>query len=285
MHLRVIALAASLTACHGLRLAQMTGPSENDLESHAAALREHLEGSGLTVVVEPPFVVVGDEPAPRVRRRAETTLRWAIQRFEADFFDRRPEKIVTIWMFHNERAYRRGAARFFGDTPTTPYGYYNAENDAVIVNIGRGSGTLVHEVIHPFIESDFPDAPVWFNEGMASLYERPTDRAGHIVGRNNWRLPSLQREIVFDRLPSIESLMAMPTKRFYYAGFDSYAYARYLMMYIQDRGLLPAFYAQFKRDAKRDPTGRSTLLAVLGIRDLAAFKRYWSRWVLDQAPV
>ena len=31
---------------------------------------------------------------------------------------------------------------------------------------------LVHEMVHPFMDADFPACPAWFNEGLASLYEQ-----------------------------------------------------------------------------------------------------------------
>jgi len=41
------------------------------------------------------------------------------------------------------------------------------------MNAGLGLGTLTHELIHPIVETDFPRAPTWINEGIASLFEAP----------------------------------------------------------------------------------------------------------------
>ena len=40
-----------------------------------------------------------------------------------------------------------------------------------IMNIATGGGTLVHEIVHPYVEANFPGCPAWFNEGLGSLYE------------------------------------------------------------------------------------------------------------------
>ena len=34
------------------------------------------------------------------------------------------------------------------------------------MNISTGGGTLVHEIVHPFIEANFPACPPWLNEGL-----------------------------------------------------------------------------------------------------------------------
>ena len=39
-----------------------------DFERHVERLKEKLPSDDFTVVVEPPFVVIGDEPAARVKR-------------------------------------------------------------------------------------------------------------------------------------------------------------------------------------------------------------------------
>ena len=255
-------------------------PMADDLDAHAAVVRDRLDGRGFTVLVEPPFVVIGDEAPAKVRRRAETTLRWAVSRLEKQFFPRRPDRVIEIWLFRNETTYRRGARELFGDDPTTPYGYYSADDDAIIMNIGPGAGTLVHELVHPYMEANFPGVPSWMNEGLASLYERPVDRDGAIWGLPNWRLRNLKREIRAGRLPPLPDLLATSTAAFYDAEYDSYAFARYLLLYLQEQGTLVDFYRRFLAARRDDPTGVATLRAVLGETDLAAFQRRWARWVL-----
>jgi hypothetical protein len=253
-------------------------PSADELAGRRAALEARLHGQGFTVVVEPPFVIVGDESPATVKHHAAGILRWSIHLLEAEYFKARPEKLIEIWLFRNERTYRSGAKKFFGDEPDTPYGYYSSEHDAMVMNIGPGAGTLVHEVVHPYVEANFPAAPSWFNEGLASLYERPTERKGHIWGLPNWRLPNLKREIGAKTLPELPRLLATSRDGFYNAEFDAYAYARYLLLYLQDQGKLTAFYQKFTAD-KDDPTGRKALEAVLG-ESIESFEPKWRKWAV-----
>jgi hypothetical protein len=275
MRNRLVALAC-LTAVHSSLAA--AEPSADELNDRRAALEARLGGQGFTVVVEPPFVVIGDEPPATVRHHAGGILRWSIRLLEAEYFKARPTKLIEIWLFRNEQSYRRGAKKFFGDEPDTPYGYYSSEHDAMVMNIGPGAGTLVHEVVHPYVEANFPQAPAWFNEGLASMYERPSEHHGHIVGLPNWRLPNLKKEIRDATLPAMTRLLGTTRDEFYGAPFDAYAYARYLLLYLQDHGKLTRFYAAFVADAS-DPTGRAALEAVLGEK-LDAFEPKWRAWAV-----
>jgi hypothetical protein len=253
-------------------------PSTDELARRRAALEARLGSEGFTVVVEPPFVVIGDESPATVKHHASGILKWSIHLLEAEYFKARPGKLIEIWLFKNERAFRKGAKKFFGDDPDTPYGYYSSDHDAMVMNIGPGAGTLVHEVVHPYLEANFPNVPAWFNEGLASLYERPTEKKGHIWGLPNWRLPNLKRQINDHTLPPLSTLLATTTNQFYDAAFDAYAYARYLLLYLQDQGKLTAFYTRFVAD-KEDPTGKAALEAVLGEK-LDSFEPRWRRWAV-----
>ena len=269
----LVAIAALIVCGSTLAAAE---PSADELAERRAALETRLRGQGFTIVVEPPFVVVGDESPATVRHHATGILHWSIHLLEAEYFKQRPNKLIEIWLFRNKTTYLKGAKKFFGDDPDTPYGYYSSEHDAMVMNIGPGAGTLVHEVVHPYVEANFPAAPAWFNEGLASLYERPTEKKGHIWGLPNWRLPNLKKEIADRTLPPMAKLLGTSSNEFYNAEFDAYAYARYLLLYLQEQGKLTGFYQKFVADQK-DPTGQAALETVLGEK-LASFEPRWRAW-------
>src|SRR4030095_2165746 len=156
------------------------------------------------------------------------------------------------------------ARLLFGDTPTTPYGYYSSTHKALIMNIATGGGTLVHEIVHPFMEANFAGCPPWLNEGLGSLYEQCGDVDGHIHGFTNWRLPGLQNSIKAGTVPTFKKLLSMDISAFYDDDRGTnYAQARYLCYYLQQKGLLTRFYREFHAHQKDDPTGYKTLKRVL----------------------
>jgi hypothetical protein len=249
---------------------------------HVTALRDRLREKGLAgleIRVEEPFVVVGNG-SPEAVVRASETVRWAADILEADFFDKRPTKILDVFLFGDASSYYRGVERLTGSEPTTPYGFFSPSEGGLFMNIATGGGTLVHEIVHPYVEADVPDAPPWLNEGLGSLFEQSAERDGHIVGLTNWRLAGLQKAIVHARVPTFEALTHLDATAFY--ADDSgvnYAASRYLLYYLQEHGTLRAFYRRYRESADQDPSGYATLVATLGVTDMAAFERDWQRYV------
>jgi hypothetical protein len=238
--------------------------------------------AGFAVVVEKPFVVVGDETPERVRVRAAQTVKWAVDRLKALYgFENDPAEILDIWLFKDDASYRKHTREIFGDSPSTPFGYFSDGHGALIMNIATGGGTLVHEIVHPFIKANFPGCPGWLNEGLGSLYEQSSSRAGGIIGLTNWRLAGLQKAIRAGTAPSFKDLTGTGTTVFYSEDpGTNYAQARYLCYYLQEKGLLAKFYREFRKSADKDPTGYETLQRVLGETDMEAFRKTWETFVL-----
>lgn len=244
-------------------------------------IRNKLRSNEFSIVIQKPFVVVGDEGQTHVQQRANDTVKWAVDLLKQDFFTKDPNDILEIWLFKDDASYRKNAKLMFGDTPSTPYGYYSRTHKALIMNIGTGGGTLVHEIVHPFVESNFPACPSWLNEGLGSLYEQCGQVNGHIHGYTNWRLRGLQRAIRENRVPKFKTLMETTSQEFYddTSGVH-YAQARYLCYYLQQNGLLVKFYQEFVKNQATDPSGFKTLQKVLGVRDIDAFQEIWHKYVL-----
>jgi hypothetical protein len=256
--------------------------TDGEYADHIRALRGTLKKHGLdhlNVRIEDPFVVVGDGTMDQLERSSRT-VRWAADMLEQDFFAKRPQKIIDIYLFRTAATYEAHTAKLTGEEPGTPYGFYSPRHGAMFMNIATGGGTLVHEIVHPYVEADFPDAPPWLNEGLGSLFEQSSERDGHIVGLTNWRLAGLQRAIDRGGVPAFSVLTSQNGAQFYGdASGTNYAQSRYLMYYLQERGLLRQFYRTFRANRARDPSGYKTLTAILGERDMDGFKRRWERFV------
>jgi len=264
-----------------LTQAALSDTSDAAFEKHAAQLRTKLKGQGFTVIVERPFIVVGDEDEASVRESTEHIVRWTVVRLKQDYFTKDPDEILEIWLLKDAASYQKHAKEFFNDTPATPYGYYLPSKKALIMNISTGGGTLVHEIVHPFVEANFPDCPAWFNEGLGSLYEQSGTVDGHIHGYTNWRLPGLQQGIRQKAVPTFLTLTSTTRSEFYADDTGiNYAGARYLCYYLQERKLLVRFYKEFTANTGTDPTGYKSLKKVLGVRDMNAFQRVWEAYVL-----
>lgn len=243
---------------------------------HVERLRAKLP-RGMSVVMHPPFVVIGQGERVRVQRVSDRLLGLAVPRLKRDFFERDPET-TDVWLLDDQLSYEAICRRLFNELPSTPYGFYVPKRRTMVMNLGNGGGTLLHELVHPFMAANFPRAPAWFNEGMGSLFEQSDVRDDQLVGLLNWRLPGLKRQLEEGSFVGLAHLLEMNDKTFY-AG-DNYGGARYLLYYLQEHGLLQRYYRDYRRDVAIDPHGAATLLRVLDEPDLTTFEARWSAWVL-----
>jgi hypothetical protein len=233
---------------------------------------------GYATRIAGPFFVIGDEAPARVEHYAQT-VDWTVGHLKRDFHMREPPNVIDVWLLGSRDSYVDNAVRLFGKRPSTPYGFFLPEHQALFMNIATGGGTLVHEVVHPFIAASFPSVPAWFNEGLASLYEAVREEHGQLWGVPNWRLDGLKRAIRAGKLPSFAMMTSDSDARFY-ASSTGYAQARYLCLYLQEHGLLHRYYDQFSAGAAADPTGYKTLVRVLGNPAMARFEKQWQAWAL-----
>ncbi|MHC4112110.1 MAG: hypothetical protein ACYSUY_13635, partial [Planctomycetota bacterium] len=256
------------------------GFTNADYAQHIMKLKPNVP-KDFTIVLQQPFVVVGDEKPGIVRYRAERTVKWFVNRIRGSYFKKNPSRIYDIWLFKDDPSYRKHTKELFNNEPDTPFGYCSDAHGALIMNIGTGGGTLCHEIVHAFINSNFPDCPAWFNEGLGSLYEQCSSRGDSVVGLTNWRLAGLKKEIQADTLPSFKTLLSTTSYQFYHmAKGNNYAQARYLCYYLQEKGLLVKFYNAFSKDVSKDPSGYETLKKILNENNMKDFKKRWEKWVL-----
>jgi len=287
MRLRPAAMVIAVALTALALLAGTAAPARGELtdaeyRQHVTGLRRTHDLSGFTVVRAGPFVVIGNEGADRVEHRAKHTVGWAVSRLKERYFQRDPNHFIDVFLLKDRESYVRQCKRIFGREPHTPYGFYSAHRRTMLMNIATGGGTLVHEIVHPYVAANFPDCPAWFNEGLGSLYEQAAERDGRIVGLTNWRLAHLQKMIRHDKLPTFRALCSTTSHEFYEMDRGlHYAQARYLCYYLQQQGKLQGYYRSFAANVEDDPTGFRTLKDILGERDMAAFQRRWEKWVLS----
>jgi hypothetical protein len=165
------------------------------------------------------------------------------------------------------------------------------------VDLSRGEAfltTLTHEVVHPLMADDFPEAPLWLNEGVASLYEVPVflpDGSIHGVARD-WRQTDLRAGLAspVDRGDvRLDALFGMSARAFRgdaprngkarAADLESlhYALARSACAWLDEQGKLWSFYRARRDGVAEDATGEKAFRRVMGAtpRDMNAA---WGRW-------
>ena len=259
--------------------------AEKDIDAKSAALLKEwsprFDAEGFSYVASGPFVIAGDGGAEKIARYRDGTILAADRALKAMYFTKRPPEPILILLFEKAGPYKRLAKKWFGDDEVPHFGFFRPGERVMLMNVGTGTGTLVHELVHALMDPDFPQVPDWFNEGFASLYEQSSINGDTIEGHANWRLPDLQAAIRKDKLRPLAEMIESP--KFYEekrVGIN-YAQARYLMLYLQEKKLLKDYYRAFREHVKDDPNGLATLKKILKTSDLAEFETGWRKWVLS----
>lgn len=248
----------------------------------AAQLKKRLAEGG-QVIVRPPFVIAGDMTVEELDSWHQRTIRPAADAMANSYFSVTPTQPITVLLFPGETSYNENAKKLFEDNGISVYGYYKPQSRTLVMNIGTGGGTLVHELTHALIDFDFPDVPDWFNEGLASLHEQCRFRDGEdgawVEGLENWRLAGLQKTIRAKRLRPLKTMIEANDFRGELEGVN-YAQARYLCLYLQRQGALAKFYKQFRDGHAKDPFGVKSLENVLQITSWSQLDRDFQKWAL-----
>ena len=254
-----------------------------DLESRRQLAVSHFGDRVRLSVVEDVFLVVGAPPMRRTMfERSLRLIRSSTAAYFNKRFSKRPPRAVTVYLFATKRSYNRYCDAHHGGCGT-PYGVYYREPRRIVMNAGPGLGTLTHELVHPIVEADFPGAPDWIDEGIASLFERPhIPRAGEIHGKTNWRHPALKRALRTARgrsFANLKLLFSMSDEQF---RGDSeglnYALARYFCQWMDEKGKLWDFYQLWRDNRATDRAGRKAFKSVMGVTPAEANKE-WTNWV------
>ncbi len=265
--------------------AEAADPLQSPLVAACQRSREEVMrklGTQFTSIVHTPFVIVGDLDAARLERIYRETIVPARRALAIAFFDRSPDKPVTIILLSGDEVYERSVFALEGRRRAAYAGFYERKERRLVVNLDTGEGTLAHELTHALAHFDFPDMPEWFDEGLASLFEeaRFSEDRLHITGRANWRSRDLLPALKDGTLRPLESLMGEAHVRNDRQALD-YAHARYFCLYLQHRGLLEAFYRKFRLAIGSDPTGQRTLQGLFGVSDLASVDTEFRAWALS----
>ncbi len=257
--------------------------SSNSKERSSFNLNEKKDNSSeISEITRRIFTIKGDLSEDELDFWWEKTIKWATTKLEKQFKLIPPQKKMSIWIFKNSKSYQLYSKKLFNIDPETPYGYFLPSKNSIIINVDTGGGTLVHELVHPYLEANFENIPTWINEGVASLYEQCSEKNGEMIGLTNWRLSELQKAINSGKLITFKELSQLSRDDFYNSSESSlyYAQSRYLFYYLQEKNLLKNYISELKSSQKSDLTGFETLQKTLNIKNWDNFEKTWKEFVL-----
>jgi hypothetical protein len=251
-----------------------------DLLQRKEALRAELGANTAFQLVEDVFLLASPAGTPG---KSAYVAQLALGAYFNQRFSRKPERAVSVLLFPAAPPYDAYCRAHYGSDCSTPFGFYQRASRTVVMNVAPGIGTLTHELVHPIVESDFPGAPDWIDEGIASLYEAFTfPKAGEIRGRKNFRHPNLLAALRSDPEQSRPNLPALFAKSDdVFRGPDeslNYATARYFCQWMDSQRRLWPFYRAWRDDFANDPSGVKAFARVMG-KSPSEANAAWVAWV------
>jgi hypothetical protein len=268
-----------------------------DVAARTESVRAHYGAATRVEVVGGTFVLaeVG-LPSPLFDQARALVARALPPLFDGRF-SRYPDAAVTVLCFGSGDAYRGYHREHFGERTTVDWGVYRRGARELAVDLSRGAvflPTLTHEMVHPLLQGDFPDAPLWLDEGIASLFEAPTFGAdGSIHGQaRNWRHDALLAGLASpaDRADlRLDALFGMSPRDFKgdpkrngdaragHLEALNYALARSVCAWLDAQGKLWPFYRAWRDGVAADANGERAFASVMGAAP-RSMNETWLRW-------
>jgi hypothetical protein len=261
-----------------------------DIAERLQAARDLFGADVHTRVLDDTFVLAGKPAA--LLDRAGALLDRALPQLYTARFARHDLDPVTVLLFPTDEGYGAYVARFDGNPHD--WGIFNVRTHVIAA---KGSGgdaflpTLLHEVVHPIMEADFPRDQVWFEEGVASLFEAPmfaADGSLHVVPKNRrqerlraaFRSPKERDEVT---LPKLFAMDAVTFNARIDGGKDqsrhsrNYALARSFCAWLEEKGKLWEFYRTWRDGVVADERGEKAFERVIGMTVEGA-EAPWREW-------
>jgi hypothetical protein len=233
-------------------------------------------GPAYRALVMPPFVLVTNAP-PSLEDDAKSLVSAVQERFRADLFDAQPTTTTTIWLFASERAFHEEAGKlgkfdmspFYSVTqkPQFARAYFNPFAHELFAYPEHQYGlrkTLVHELVHVYVEANHPSAATWIHEGLASLFGYAVrTRSGRVeVGPRMWFPIVMNHTYASAPMPSVERVVDASHVGFHFGADEGgfYEVSAFIIYWLHEHQLLRPFLAAY-RDRGSESSGK-TLSAV-----------------------
>lgn len=158
---------------------------------------------------------------------------------------------VEMCLFEKASDYDAFVAKLLdGAAAPSELGFFDPTLRVVVANVGLSIGNLRHELAHALLHDDFAAIPSWLTEGVGALYGTAVREKTGFRFVVNYRLRHLRAAKKAGKLPDLAALAAAGPAEVY--GEDSpayYALSRYLLLYLDGRGTLRAFFDEMRNAA------------------------------------
>lgn len=195
-----------------------------------------------------------------------------------DFFDPKFDYPIKVLVLPTREAFQGYLRSRLGIADPPSFGVYLSQLKAFVTYPSSGLGTFAHEIMHPLVERNLPDRPVWANEGIPSFFEKFLGywdgdvlvlRFGY---QNPWRIEALG-----ERIDDLD-LEAMLRRRANDYTANRNSDLRMVSVFLWRNGKFHRYLELLRRG---DKAGYDTFLEAAFGRPLAEIEPIWRRYLHD----
>ena len=196
--------------------------------------------------------------------------------FSNEYFNVHLNNRLKIYLVKDKNSYKKYVEETYNNY--TPYGFYLGPlANTIVINAESGLGTIMHELVHHFIATNFLTHPApWIDEGIATFFEK---FIGHIDNKgtlnisfgyfSNWRFPKTK-----------ENLEKLNLKDLFISNDPDQCAARSFMLFLHKKGNFKDFVRQMSTQ-NSDPSGVKTLQNIYG-QSIDKIELDWKNWIMSQ---
>lgn len=203
---------------------------------------------------------------------------------------------VSVYVFASRDSFRAYCTpRGYVAEAGRNLGVYDRERGVIVADVSEGPSSvpaIAHALAHVLMDADAPNAPLWFRECVASLYESPVLAGGdEIHGADDWRYLQLRPAVsANDPEAHLGALFALSdddfraravtgtdgTKLMLHGGM-----ARATCQWLDGQGQLWPFYRAWRDGFATDHAGFAAFTRVTGGAPTAPeADAAWKAWVM-----
>jgi hypothetical protein len=280
--------SASSSAASSLPSAPAIPPAFDvpfDIRLRTQLAQTHLGDDAQVDIEEGVFVLVASKGA-RSFQPSVAMVRQAIPALYNGRFSRRPTRPVSVFLFDDKESYGEFCKTRYHEACPSPFGVYASWFREIFVDQHYGISTVIHELVHPILEADFPRAPRWLREGISALFETPIISGTEIHGTKGWRSKDFHDPFEPEKPARLDALFSLPDDAFTSGASvarAAYAIARFACYWLDSPGQnnLWKFYQRWRDHLDEDPTGEKSFGEVMGQTPHEASDA-WQKWVRSQ---
>lgn len=205
-------------------------------------------------------------------------------------------EIPIIFLFRNRESYVKGlrdmgvGAAMGGDDALKSLrnGYHISGPDISFIlinyhdNYAFGLSVYAHELTHALLRMEYPDAPIWLNEGLATMFENCKVDGGQLRYQSAGSLRRMKNGLRGGGVLPLARLFESTGKDFSGSGHIAfYDAAELLCRYLHTRNLLIPVYLEMREGRGKGVNGSETVARMSG-RTLEGLEKDWHEWIRNQ---